>query len=104
MRCDKVYKIIQKQGVSDGMGGYTETPVVVGQIEAFITPLSAELMLKTHGVVTTRAHRIITRDPLPERNDEESGFTLTANDQEYRILQVKDYPKVNVLTVEEVSS
>ncbi len=96
MKYDKQVQVIKQERVSDGMGGFEEVAeVVVSTIMAFITPLSAELLLKEHGVVTTTGCKIITRDHVPEEYD-----FLEIDGVKYKVLQFSDLKKLRILLVE----
>ncbi|WP_422406963.1 hypothetical protein [Acinetobacter sp. HRXRD-152] len=89
---------MKQERVDDGMGGYEEgVAVAVSTIMAFITPLSAEMLLKEHGIVTTTGFKIITRDHVPK----EYGF-LDIDGVAYKVLQSSDLRKLRVLLVEVV--
>ncbi|MGH0775289.1 hypothetical protein ACQVSN_27055 [Bacillus mobilis] len=96
MRYDKQVKVMKQERVDDGMGGFEEgVPVVVSTIMGYITPLSAEMLLKEHGIVTTTGFKVITKDHIPKEYD-----FLEIDGTTYKVLQLSDLRKLRVLLVE----
>lgn len=103
MKFDKTITLLTEKSVADGMGGWNTEAVEVAQIKAFITPVKAEVMLKEHGLVTSRAFKIITKTPLPtdlyDGKKSLDFITVQQGNYNYKILQLLDY-KFNILLVE----
>jgi hypothetical protein len=97
MKFDKQMDILGETRVSDGMGGFTATKGVIGTIQAFTTPVKAEIMLKEHGIVSTSALKIFTKDILPNE-----FVLLQTGTVKYKILQLSDFGKLRMLLVEVV--
>jgi hypothetical protein len=95
MRYDKQAKVMKQTRVDDGMGGFTQTPSVVATIQAFTTPLHAELALKEYGIVTTTGMKLFTKDTIPASYD-----YLEINSIKYKVLQLSDFGKIKMLLVE----
>lgn len=97
MKFDKQMDVLGQTRVSDGMGGFEVTQGVIGTIQGFTTPVKAEIMLKQHGIVSTSALKIFTKDLLP------SEFVqLQYKEKNYKILQLSDFGKLRMLLVEVV--
>ncbi|MCD4839733.1 hypothetical protein LRS37_12825 [Neobacillus sedimentimangrovi] len=95
MKFDKQMDIVSEEKVSDGMGGYEVIKVVIGSIQAFTTPVKAEIMLKEHGIVSTTALKVFTKDTLPNE-----FVQLRYGETMYKILQLADFGKLRMLLVE----
>ena len=97
MKFDKQIEVLGETRVSDGMGGYTVTKGVIATIQALTTPVKAEIMLKEHGIVSTTALKVFTKEDIPNE-----FVQLQFDDKQYKILQFADYGKVKLLLVEGV--
>lgn len=95
MKFDKKIDVLGETRVEDGMGGWEVTKGVIDTIKAFTTPVKAEIMLKEHGIVSTTAMKVFTKDHLPNE-----FVQLQYNEKEYRILQYADFGKVRMILVE----
>jgi hypothetical protein len=99
MKYDKAVKVIRTDKISDGMGGYEVTPVVVVTVNAFTTPVKAELALKEYGLVTTTSMKIFTKETLPADFD-----YLEYDNKKYKVLQLSDFGKIRMLLVEVIEN
>jgi hypothetical protein len=100
MKFDKRMKLIKEELVSDGMGGFEVSGnFQVGTIQAFTSPVTAEIMLKEHGIVSTTALKIFTKDVIDEEN-----FQIEYADRKFEILQQADYGKFRMFLVQEISN
>jgi hypothetical protein len=100
MKFDNRITLTKEELVSDGMGGFVVSgKVQVGTIQAFISPVSAELLLKEYGVVSTTALKIFTKDVIDEEN-----FQIEYADRRFEVLQKADYGKFRMLLVQEISN
>ena len=97
MKYDKQMDVLGETRVSDGMGGWTTTKGVIGAIQAFTTPVKAEIMLKEHGIVSTSALKVFTKDIVPN-----AFVQLQYGEVNYKILQLSDFGKIRMLLVEVV--
>jgi hypothetical protein len=95
MKYDKKMDLLGETRVSDGMGGYTVTNGVIGTIQAFTTPVKAEIMLREHGIVSTSSLKVFTKDTVPTE-----FVQLQHGDVKYKILQLSDFGKIRMLLVE----
>lgn len=95
MKFDTTFEVLEKKRVEDGMGGWIEDEVVVGTIKAVTTPVKAEIMLKEHGIVSTTAVKIYTKDYIPNE-----FVQLQLGNKRYKILQYADFKKVRMILVE----
>lgn len=99
MRFDKEMALLKENLVSDGMGGYESTGFQqVGTIYALTTPVTAEIMMKEYGIVSTSAMKIFTKDEFDEEN-----VQIEYLDKKYEILQHSDYGKFRMLLVQEIT-
>jgi len=98
MRMNEWMEVIVRTTTTDELGGEVEgIPQVLGSIKCFTTPLTAQLLMKEYGIVSTKAFKVFTMDTLPNRND----YELRIGDVEFKVLQVNDYGKFTMLLVEE---
>lgn len=95
MKFDKKMNIIGETKVSDGMGGWTTQPDVIGSIQTFTTPVKAEIMLKEYGIVSTTSLMVFTKDNIPNQ-----FVQLQYGEIKYKILQVSDFGKYRRFLVE----
>lgn len=95
MKFDKSMNVLGETRVEDGMGGYEATQGVIGSIKAFTTPVKAEIILKEHGIVSTTAMKVFTKDILPNE-----FVQLSFEGKQYKILQLADFGKLRMLLVE----
>jgi hypothetical protein len=98
MKFDKMFRLNKiTDPVPDGMGGWidTDNEENLGAINTFITPVTAEIMMKDFGVLSTTAIKIFTQQRVPNIK----GMYLTYVDfyngieEKYEILQIADYGK-----------
>lgn len=99
MKFDKKMDILGESRVDDGMGGSTVTDGVIGTIQAFTTPVKAEIMLKEYGIVSTTALKIFTKDAIPNE-----FVKLEYNTTKYKIIQLADFGKLRMLLVEVINN
>lgn len=99
MRYDGTVEIVEAVKIPDGMGGYTQSVIVVGVFTAKICPIRIERRLRDYGIVSDRILRIVTRDSLPYDIN-----YLRINGLQYKILEYLDYSKHKILTIEEVNN
>jgi hypothetical protein len=98
MKFDKRITLIKENLEPDGMGGYIEQgETQVGTIMGFTTPVTAEIMLREHGIVTTTAMKIFTQSVIDEEN-----FQIEYADRKFEVLQMADYGKFRMLLVQEI--
>lgn len=105
MKFDKVATLKTATRASDGIGGWTTTPVVIGTVDVFATPVKSEVMLREYGIVSTSALKLFTKGVFPVRDAEGKKQTITVtleNGMEYRIIQYADFGKIRMVLVEEV--
>lgn len=95
MKFDKTMDIIGETRVSDSMGGFEVSYGVTDTIQAFTTPVKAEIMLKEHGIVSTSALKVFTKDIIPNEFVQLQYGTI-----KYKILQLSDFGKLRMLLVE----
>lgn len=77
MKFDKTVTLSTTSKTQDGMGGWTTTPVYVGSIAAFTTPVKSEVLLKEYGIVSTSALKLFTKDLVPMRDGNGKKQTVT---------------------------
>ena len=87
--------VLGESRVSDGMGGWTVTQGVIGSIQAFTTPVKAEIMLKEYGIISTSGLKVFTKEHLPSEY-----VQLQHGEVKYKILQLSDFGKLRMLLVE----
>lgn len=97
MKYDKQMDLLGETRVSDGMGGYEVAYGVVGSIQAFTTPVKVEIMLKEHGIISTSALKIFTKDQVSSEFSQ-----LQYGEIKYKIIQLSDFGKIRMLLVEVV--
>jgi hypothetical protein len=95
MKFDKTMQVTDELKTSDGMGGYTSERTVIGEIQVFITPVKAEIMLREYGIVSTSSMKVFTKDTIPHEL-----VQLYLDDKQYKILQLSDFNKLRMLLVE----
>lgn len=95
MKFDKTFTLIGETKTSDGMGGWETVKGTVGTMKALTTPISAEIALKQHGIISTSAFKVITKDLI-----DDISLQLSLNGKSFKILQIADYGKYRMLLVE----
>ena len=96
------FAIIIQEQVPDGMGGYilSDNYRSISAFEAIKIPLTVEKTLEEHGIVSTKAYKLFTRNYIPE--DINLIRETYDTDKIYTVLQFVDYEKHKILLVEEV--
>lgn len=95
MKYDKKIDIIGESRVSDGMGGWEVTQAVLSTVDAFTTPVKAEVAMREYGIVTTTAMKVFTKESIPNTN-----VRLKQGEINYRIIQYADFGKIKMILVE----
>lgn len=90
-------QVLTTESVSDGMGGWIDSdiPTKVAELSVRRAPVSAELMLKQYGLVTTSAMKLYTEDSIPKGN-----IYIHYQGGDYRVLQVTEYDVETILLLE----
>lgn len=89
--------VLSTESVSDGMGGWidSDTPIVIGELMVRRAPVSAELMLKQYGLVSTTAMKLYTEDKIPK-----GDYFIGYGADHYRILQITEYDVETIALLE----
>lgn len=89
------YKNAEPQ--SDGMGGWLDggEPILLGEVRVASAPVTAELVLKEYGLVSTTSMKLYTEGIIPEGNK-----FIHFDSKDYRILQISDYGTTKVILME----
>ena len=90
-------QVLTAESVSDGMGGWIDSdiPTKVAELSVRRAPVSAEMMLKQYGVVSTTAMKLYTEDTLPKGDN-----YIHYQGGDYRILQTTEYDVETILLLE----
>jgi hypothetical protein len=94
MRFDKTIRIISKEEIQDGMGGYEIVEEITSTFNAFSTPVNAEIARKEYGIVTKKTLKLFTKDSVSEDvgSIEYDGAT-------YSVVAFRDFGRMKMLVV-----
>lgn len=88
--------VLTKESASDGMGGWIDgVSVELAVLKVRRAPVSAELMLKEYGLVSTTAMKLYTEDKVIN-----GDIFIHFDNEDYRILQKTEYDIETILLVE----
>lgn len=88
---DSVFQFVGSESVSDGMGGFIETPSIGTSFGCHKTPIKVETALREYGLVTSKAFKLITKEKFNSYESLKLQDKLT--DENYKVIDVLDYPE-----------